>query len=190
MTPKPEAVLVRGTPILGLCRFLEKELTGDQRDRIYRRLPEPYSQRFLTASLLASDRVPLTVVDLLTTLAAEAKGEPVEAFAERAGVAGAKEGISTVFKPFFYVLSVANALEIAPMMWSRIYDAGKMRVEAKGKHAAIHVAEFPGGPAVCGRVTGWFRYIGTLSGAQNLRSRHERCSSKGHAECVWEFDWD
>jgi len=190
MTPKPEDVLVRGTPILGLCRFLEKELSADVRDGIYRRLPEPFSRRFATASLLASDRVPLPVVNLLTTLAAEARGEPLESFAERAGSYGAKEGISTVFKPFFYVLSMANALEIAPMMWSRIYNAGKMRVETKGKSAAITVAEFPGGPAVCSRATGWFRYIGSLCGATNIRSRHDRCTSKGHAECVWEFDWE
>ena len=190
MTPKPEDVLVRGTPILGLCHFLETELPADVREGIYRRLPEPFSQRFANASLLASDRVPLSVVNLLTTLAAQARGEPVESFAQRAGTYGAKEGISTIFKSFFFVLSVANALEIAPMMWSRIYDAGKMRVEAKGKSAAIHVSEFPGDPAVCGRITGWFRYIGTLSGARDLRSRHDRCTSKGHPECTWEFDWE
>ncbi len=190
MTPKPEAVLVRGTPILGLCHFLEKELPVEVREGIYRGLPEPWGPRFLSASLLASDRVPLSVVNLLTRRAAEAKGEPVETFAERAGVAGAKEGISTIFKSFFFVLSVSNALEIAPRLWSRIYDAGKMRVEAKGKSAAIRVAEFPGDPAVCGRITGWFRYIGTLSGARDLRSRHDRCTSKGHPECVWEFEWE
>jgi hypothetical protein len=190
MTPKPEDVLVRGTPILGLCHFIEKELSSEEREKIYRRLPEPYSQRFLTASILASERVPLSVVDLLTTLAAQSRGESVESFAERAGAFGAKEGISTVFKPFFYVLSVANALEIAPMMWSRIYSAGKLHVEAGGKHASMKATEFPGGPAVCGRITGWFLYIGTLSGARNVRSRHDRCTSKGHPECVWEFDWE
>jgi len=190
MIPKPENVLVRGTPILGLCHFLEKELPADALEGIYRGLPEPWAQRFLKASLLASDRVPLSVVNLLTTRAAEVKGEPVEPFAERAGTYGAKEGISTIFKSFFFVLSVANALEIAPMMWSRIYDAGKMRVEAKGKSAEIHVSDFPGDPAVCGRITGWFRYIGTLSGARELRSSHARCTSKGHAECVWAFEWE
>lgn len=190
MTPKPEAVLVRGTPILGLCRFLERELSPEAREGVFRRLPEPYSQRFLGGSILASDRVPLSVVDLLTTLAAGAKGEPVGSFAERAGTFGAKEGIATVFKAFFRVLSPANALEIAPLMWSRIYDAGKMKVDSRGKHAEIRVTEFPGGPAVCGRITGWFRHIGELSGAANLRARHDRCASKGDAECVWEFDWE
>ena len=190
MTPKPEDVLVRGTPILGLCRFLEAELPAEAREALFRGLPEPWSQRFLKASILASDRVPLSVVDLLTAQAARAKGEPVDAFAERAGTFGAKEGIKTVFKAFFRVLSPANALEVAPLMWSRIYDAGRMKVESRGRHAEIRVTEFPGGPAVCGRITGWFRYIGTLSGASNLAARHERCASKGHADCLWVFDWE
>jgi hypothetical protein len=190
MTPKPEHVLVRGTPILGLCRFLERELSSETREGVFRRLPEPWSQRFQAGSILASDRVPLSVVDLLTTHAAEAKGEPVGSFAERAGTFGAREGIATVFRAFFRVLSPANALEVAPLMWSRIYDAGKMKVDARGKHAAIHVTEFPGGPAVCGRITGWFRHIGELSGATNLSSRHERCVGRGDPECAWEFDWE
>lgn len=190
MTPKPENVLVRGTPILGLCRFLEKELSAERLKEVYRGLPDPHSKRFASGSLLASERVPLSVVDLLTSLAAREKGESVEAFAERAGVAGAKEAISSIFRPFFRVLSVSNALEIAPLMWARIYDAGKIRVESKGKRAAIRVAEFPGGPAVCGRITGWFRYIAELSGARAIRLQHEACSAKGHPECVWEFDWE
>lgn len=190
MTPKPEDVLVRGTPILGLCHFLEKELPAGTREEIYRGLPDPWSKRFLSSSILASDRVPLSVVDLLTTLGARAKGEPVDAFGERAGEAGAREGIATVFKAFFRVLSPANALEVAPLMWSRIYSAGRMRVEAAGKHAAIHVTEFPGGPAVCARISGWFRHIGALSGARDLRSKHARCASRGDSSCVWEFDWE
>lgn len=190
MIPKPEDVLVRGTPIIGFCRFLEKELPAETREGVYRSLPEPYSARFASGSILASERVPLSVVNLLTTLAARAKGESVELFAERGGTYGAKEGISTIFKPFFHVLSMANALAIAPMLWGRIYSAGKMRVESKVKSAAIHVADFPGDPAVCSRATGWFRYIGALCGATNIRSRHARCTAKGHAECVWEFEWD
>ncbi len=190
MIPKPEDVLVKGTPVIGLHHFLERELPADAREGIYRRLPEPYSQRFATASVLVSDRIPLSVVNLLTTLAAQAKGEPVERFAERAGEFGAKEGTSAVFRPFYRVLSMARILETAPAMWSRIYSAGTMQVETKDKSALIRVTEFPGDPAVCGRATGWFRYVGSLCGATNIRSRHDRCTSKGDTECVWEFGWD
>jgi hypothetical protein len=129
-------------------------------------------------------------VNLLTVAAAEARGESVDSFAERAGAFGACEGISTVFKPFFYILSVANALDIAPLMWGRIYDVGKMRVESQKTTAKIHVADFPGSPAVCGRISGWFRYIGELSGAKNLRLTHGVCTHRGDSECLWEFVWE
>lgn len=190
MNITPESVTVRGTPVLGLCHFIQKELDADRCAGVFRHLPEPYAGRFSQVSFLASDRVPLAVVNLVTTLAAQAKGEPVGAFAEKAGLFGAAEGIHTVFKPFFYILSVANALEIAPMMWSRIYSAGKMQVESAKRSAVIHVRDFPGSEAGCGRITGWFRYIGTLSGARNLRSRHDVCTGKGAAECRWDFDWE
>ena len=190
MTPKPEDVLVKGTAILGLCHFLEKEISAEARAGCYQGLPEPYSQRFQSASILASDRVPLSVANLLVTQAARAKGEPVESFAQRAGTFSAKEGTSAVFKSFFCVLSVANALEIAPMMWSRVYSCGKMRADAEGKHATIRVTDFPGDPAACARIAGWLLHIGTLSGAVNLRIRRDRCTSKGDPECTWEVDWE
>jgi len=183
-------VAVRGTPILGLCHFIRNELGAERAAAVLRELPEPYGSRFAAASFLASDRVPLSVVNQATKLAARAKGEPVESFAERAGHFGASEGIRTVFKPLFLILSVANALAVAPMMWTRIYDTGKMQVESTKNHAVIHVREFPGDEAGCSRITGWFRYIGKLSGARNLKSRHDACTAKGGAECRWEFDWE
>jgi hypothetical protein len=189
MIPKPEDVLVKGAPVVGLCHFLEKELPANAREAIWRQLPEPYPNRFASSSILASDRVPLSVVNFVTTLAARAKGEAVELFAERAGTFGAKEGTSAVFRSFYRVLSMGTVLETAPLVWSRIYSAGKMRVETKDKGATLRVADFPGDPAVCGRATGWCRYVGGLCGARNIRSRHE-CTSKGNPECVWEFEWD
>ena len=190
MSPDAESVRVRGTPVKSLCSFVSRELDVAALACVLEKLPAPWSRSFGDGSLLASDRVPLSVVNLFTESAAEAKGEPVDAFAERAGTFGAREGTSTVFKPFFFILSVSNALQIAPLMWSRVYDAGKMRVESEAKSASIRVTEFPGSLAGCARITGWFRYIGELSGARNIRSRHDLCTSKGSAECVWKLSWE
>lgn len=190
MTPTPDTVLGRGTPVLGLCLFLERELSSGARENVFRRLPAPWARRFPAGSLLASDHAPVSVVDLLTMLAAEAKGEGVEAFAEGAGAFGAKEGIATFFKAFFRVFSPANALEAAPLRWARIYDAGKMTVDSRGRHGGIRVSSFPGGPAVCDRTTGWFCCVGFLSGASNLQSRHDRSVSRGAPDCAWVFDWE
>ena len=186
----PDSVTVRGTPVIGLCHFIEKELDPAARARVYAKMDPKWAGSFANGTVFATDRIPLPVVNQLTASAAEAKGEALDSFARRAGSFGAKEGINSVFKPFFFILSPANALSIAPLMWTRIYNVGKMRVDSSGKRAAIHVTEFPGHPAVCGRITGWFTYIGELSGAKNVRARHDTCTSKGSMECLWEFDWD
>jgi hypothetical protein len=191
MAVSPDSVLVRGTPVLGLLHFVEKELTPEKKKIVARQVAEPWGERFATNGVIASDRVPLSAVNKLCTLAAQARGEDVVAFAERAGLFGAKEGISTVFKPFFYILSVANALSIAPLMWGRVYEnGGQMRVDSRGKSAEIRITGYPGDPSGCARVSGWFRYIGELSGARNIVCRHDICTVKGSDSDLWQFNWD
>ena len=190
MAVSAENVTVRGTPVLGLLHFVEQELAGEQKRLVCSRIPAPWGERFAAVGVIASDRVPLTAVNALTRLAAEARGEDVERFAERAGLFAAREGINTVFKPFFYILSVANALSIAPLMWSRIYNAGQMRVDARAKSGEIRITGYPGDPAGCGRSTGWFRYIGELSGARNFVVAHDVCTAKGAENDVWTAHWD
>lgn len=190
MAVSAESVMVRGTPVIGLLHFIEKELSAETKAAVARQLPEPWGERFATNGVIASDRIPLAAVNRMCQLAAQARGEEVVRFSERAGLFGAREGIGTVFKPFFYILSVANALSIAPLMWSRIYDAGQMRVESRGKSAEIRVTGYPGDPSGCGRCSGWFRYIGELSGAKNLTVNHDVCTAKGHEHDVWKFSWE
>ena len=190
MAVSPNDVMVRGTPVLGLLHFVDKELTPAQKIALFQQLGAPWGDRMSGGGVIASDRVPLAVVNKVCTLAAQARSEEPERFGERAGLFGAREGISTVFKPFFYILSVANALSIAPLMWSRIYDTGQMRVDSRGKGAEIRITGYPGDPAGCGRVSGWFRYIGELSGAKNLVVKHDVCTAKGADVDLWAFTWD
>ncbi|MEO7921945.1 MAG: hypothetical protein ABIT01_20960, partial [Thermoanaerobaculia bacterium] len=89
--PSPDAVLVRGTPVIGLCHFIEKELDPAARARVYAKLPPKWAGSCSNGTLFATDRVPLSVVNQLTMAAAEAKGEPLDSFARRAGAFGAKE---------------------------------------------------------------------------------------------------
>lgn len=190
MAVSAESVIVRGTPVLGLLHFIDKELSAEQRAGVFRQLPPPWSERIAGGGVIASDRIPLSVVNQACALAAKARGEDVVGFSQRAGFFGAREGISTVFKPFFFILSPANALSIAPLMWSRIYDQGQMRVDSQSKSAVIRVTGYAGDPAGCGRASGWFRYIGELSGAKNISVVHDVCTAKGADADVWEFRWE
>ena len=79
-----DVVLVKGTPVITLLRFVAQELTPEQKKTAYGRLPAEDVAKF-ERRLLASDLIPLATVNQLTVAAANAKGEPVETFAVRAG---------------------------------------------------------------------------------------------------------
>lgn len=159
MAVTAEQATVRGTVALGLVHFLEAELSAEDRSRVYAELPAPWSERFGAGRVLASERIPLSILNRLCVLGAEAKGEDVAAFSERAGRFSAREGVGSVFRPFFLVLSVANAVSIAPMMWNHVHDPGKMTVSVHGKSGEIRVTEYPGGAAGCARASDWFETI-------------------------------
>src|SRR2546423_15429281 len=87
------------------------------------------------------------------------------------------------------VLSTERALKIAQLMWTLVYDAGRMSIEILPNGARIHISDFSANIAGCGRISGWFTYIGEVTGAQGLSVSHEPCIAPGGNEWVWEVLW-
>jgi hypothetical protein len=180
---------IKGTPINGLLDFVKSELTPEQLQSVIASMPEG-EQKYWKSYVLAHELVPLDAANRFTHAAAAAKGEPVKAFAIRAGRFGADLGIKTVYKFVLMVMSVESVLKKAPFMWSRVYDGGKLDVQAAANSATITITEFPADVAVCGRITGWFELIGERSGAKNIDVSHRPCVAEAGAKCVWNFKWD
>lgn len=180
---------IKGTPVNGLLDFVKGELTAEQLQSVIASMPEG-EQRYWKSYVLAHDLVPLEAANRFTHAAAAAKGEPVKAFARRAGRFGAELGIKTVYKFVLMVMSVEAVLKKAPFMWSRVYDGGKLEVLSSSNSATITLTEFPADVAVCGRITGWFELIGERTGAKNIRVTHKPCATEGGAKCVWNFNWE
>lgn len=190
-----DEILVKGTPVITLLRFVAHELTREQKATAYGRLPAEDVAKF-ERRLLASDLIPLATVNQLTVAAANAKGEPIDEFAVRAGRFGAKEALGLVFRPFFRAASIQHSLKIAPLMWGQIYvpaskggSIGKMTVKSEPAHAVISVTDFPSTTPGCARALGWFTYIGEFSGAKDIRLAHPVCMVRGASECQWEATW-
>src|SRR5688500_3787744 len=157
-------IMVRGTPIEALRTFLRQELSPEQLAAVIARLSSREFAKQISTTIIPSELFPLTHVNELTALAADEKGEPPDAFARRAGSFSAGLSLGRpAFRPFFAVLSVANALRVAPLMWKRVYTGGVMEVTAQSHGARIVVTQFPGSVAGCGRITGFFHYIGEKS---------------------------
>ena len=181
---------VKAVPVNGLYDFVASQLSGIELKNVLESLPED-ERKWFTGHLLAHQQVPYSAVNRFTEAAAKEKGEDLESFAQKAGEYGAQQGLKTVYKFVMMVLSIEAVLRKAPLMWSRVYDAGTMTVDSdEDNKARIHVTDFPSEPAGCGRATGWFRVIGERAGAKNIRLDHAKCVARGDDECRWDFEWD
>ena len=184
-----ESVTVKGSPVRSLQKFIESELTPEQREMVFRALPAEYATRF-RAPILATETVPVHMLNRFTEEAAKAKGEPVEAFAKRAGREGASDAVKGIYRFFALVMTPPALLGKAGQMWSSLYNRGELRVEDQTETSArIRLANFPSEPAGCARVTGWIERMAELTGAKEIDVRQNQCFAKGGPCCEWNLKW-
>ena len=186
---RDESVTVKGSPVRSLQRFLEKELTAEQAKAAMATLPPPFGSR-LASPILATETVPVYILNQLTEEAARIKGEPMEAFARRAGREAAGDAVKGIYRFFALVLTPAALLSKASTMWSSLYNRGDMRVENQtDRGATLKILNFPSEAAGCARITGWIERMAELTGAKNLRTVQTQCFAKGAPHCEWTITW-
>ncbi len=184
-----ESVTVKGSPVRSLQKFIDAELTPEQREQVFRNLPAEYATRFRTP-VLATETVPVHMLNRLTEEAARAKGESLEAFARRAGREAAGDAVKGIYRFFALVMTPPALLGKASQMWSSLYNRGEMRVDEQSDHSArIRIANFPSEIAGCSRVTGWIERMAELTGVKNIRVEQTQCFAKGGTCCEWKLSW-
>lgn len=190
MTTLVETVTVKGSPVRSLQKFFDSDLTAEQRERVLSRLPAEFASR-LRMPILATELVPLHMLNLLTREAAEVKGEPVEEFARRAGREAASDAVRGVYRFFALVLTPPALLSKASQMWSSLYNRGNLVVEnVTPNFARIRLADFPSEIAGCSRITGWMERMAEMTKVKNIRVKQTHCFAKGAPNCEWEVNWD
>ena len=184
-----ESVTVKGSPVRSLQKFIDSELSPDQREAVFRSLPAEYASRF-RAPILATETVPVHMLNRFTEEAAKAKGETVEAFATRAGRDAAGDAVKGIYRFFALVMTPPALLGKAGQMWSSLYNRGELRVEDQTDHSArIRLANFPSEPAGCARVTGWIERMAELTGVKDVTVQQTQCYAKGGQACEWNVKW-
>lgn len=184
-----ESVTVKGSPVRSLQKFIDAELTPEQREQVFRNLPPEYAARF-RSPVLATETVPVHMLNRFTEEAAKAKGEAIEAFARRAGREAASDAVKGIYRFFALVMTPPALLGKASQMWSSLYNRGEMRVDEQSDHSArIRIANFPSEVAGCSRVTGWIERMAELTGVKNIRVEQTQCFSKGAPCCEWKLSW-
>jgi len=184
-----ESVTVKGSPVRSLQKFIDSELTPEQRTRAFAALPPEIATRF-RGPILATETVPVASLNRLTEEAAKAKGEPVDQFARRAGREAASDAVKGIYRFFALVLTPPALLSKASQMWSSLYNRGELKVEDQTANSArIRLVGFPSEPAGCARITGWMERMAELTGAKNVVVQKTACYTKGQANCEWVVKW-
>ncbi len=186
---RDDSVTVKGSPVRSLQKFIDAQLTPQQREAVLSALPAEYASR-LRKPVLATETIPVSVLNRMTEEAAKVLGEPLDAFARRAGRDGASDAVKGIYRFLAMVLTPPALLARASQMWSALYNRGQMRVEDQtGNSATIKLLDFPSEPAGCARITGWLERMGELTGADNVRVNQTQCHAKGAAHCQWTITW-
>ena len=184
-----ESVTVKGSPVRSLQKFIDSELDAGQRDAVFAALPPEYATRF-RSPILATETIPVHMLNRFTEEAAKAKGESLEEFARRAGREGAGDAVKGIYRFFAMVLTPPALLGKAGQMWSSLYNRGRVQVEDQTEHSArIRLADFPSEIAMCARFTGWIEKMAELTGAKDVSVEKTQCFAKGGACCEWQLNW-
>jgi predicted hydrocarbon binding protein len=186
---RDESVTVKGSPVRSLQKFLDAELSPQQREMVMKSLP-PEQAALMTTTVLPTATTPVHILNALTTEAAKAKGEPVELFARRAGREAASDAVKGIYRFFALVLTPAALLSKASHMWSSLYNRGEMKIENQtDRGATIKLLDFPSEVAGCARITGWIERMAELTGVKNVRVQQTQCYAKGAPHCEWNVGW-
>src|SRR5687767_10450454 len=188
MTPD-ETVTVKGSPVRSLQKFIEDDLSPQQRQTALSHLPPEYAKR-LQAPILPTETVPVHMLNLFTEESAKVKGEDLEAFARRAGRFAAAEAVKGIYRFFALVLTPSALLSKGSQMWASLYNRGQLRVDNQTSNSArISLIDFPSEIAGCSRITGWIEQLATLTGVKSVRVDKTKCFARGAANCEWELNW-
>lgn len=184
-----ESVTVKGSPVRSLQKFIDSELDPAQRDEVFGRLPPEYAARF-RSPILATETIPVHMLNRFTEEAASVRNEPLDAFARRAGREAARDAVKGIYRFFALVLTPPALLSKAGQMWSSLYNRGELRVEEQTSNSArIRLANFPTEAAGCARLMGWMEGMAELTGAKDVRVEQLQCFAKGGACCEWWLRW-
>jgi hypothetical protein len=179
----------KGAILRGLLNFVEADLTAEQFERAIAALPADDRAVIRQPMILPSLKVSEFVLNRLTVEAARAKGEPVELFGKRAGLAELKASLG-IYRFITFFLTPTALLQKASTIWSTVHSHGSLTVVEQSDGAArVRLADFPAEESNCARVTGWMDGLGVMTGVRNTHVVHSLCVTRGDSVCEWRLTW-
>lgn len=183
-------VTVKGSPVRSLQKFVDQQLTKEEREKVLSALPEPFARR-LRAPILPTETIPVHWLNRLTEEAAAIKAQPVADFGRMAGREAATDAVRGIYRFFALALTPAALMSRAGQMWTALYNRGRIEIADQTDHSCtIKLLDFPSELAGCARTTGWIERLAELTGVKNVRIEQTQCFAKGDSHCEWKVAWE
>ncbi len=171
-----------------LQKFIDSNLDSDQREKVFAVLPPEYSR--FRSPVLATEVIPVFMLNRLTEEAAKIRGEGIEDFAKRAGREAARDAVKGIYRFFAMVLTPAALLNRASQMWKTLYNRGDLKVDELSENGArLRLVDFPSEFSGCSRLSGWIEGMAELTGAKSINVNQTQCFAKGGPFCEWQINW-
>ncbi len=119
-------------------------------------------------------------------------GDGSPALARECGAYAAEANVGP-WRPLLHrLLSPKLIMEIAGMLWSHHYDAGRLAATQRGPKAiTVKVEDFPAPHVMhCASLEGWMLRTFQQSRPKRVTVREVACRTRGAPACTFEGDWE
>ena len=189
MEPDARDATTKGAILRSLLKFVENDLTSEQWREVKLTMPADDRPLLDVRSVLASQKVSEFVLNRLTAVAAEVKGESLDSFGRRAGKAELSDAVG-IYRILTMVLTPTALLKKASTLWATVHSHGKLTVDKDlPGEAVVSLRDYPSEAAHCARLTGWFEGAGDMTKAKDAKVVHDLCMTRGDERCRWQLSW-
>jgi len=192
VAPNQPDVLVKATPLLALRSFMDDNLSPVALQRVLAKAGEEFPDersRFGQRVTVASERIPVILVNRLIELTAAELGEPATAVAHRVGRRAAERASTGVMRLAMVLISIPTLLRKLAPVWSQLYTHGTMSSRSEGNTATLELTDFPvRSQTGCARITGWFEWFAQKA-EKTATVNHDPCRAENGPVCRWNVRW-
>jgi hypothetical protein len=182
-----EPARTRGTALISLVDYLEKQHGAGAFRRVVQRLPDPHVAA-LGGIILPTDWYPTDAFILAIDGAAAQFGPPD--FHERYGMAAADYQINAFYKFLLRFRTPGWLFDRGIKVWDAQQTSGKWQVERSERAIRGLLTEFAVVNAgYCRVLLGWVRRAAQITGAPEARVDHPRCRAAGAQGCLFTLEW-
>jgi hypothetical protein len=185
------SVNVKAQALLNAVKWIEQTHGQQTLATIIKACSPPVRERFMTA--IAIEWHPVAEYCELLEVTERVIGGRPGAVSRDIGAASALANTQgLVNRAVLYMGTPEFLMRRITALWSQFNDRGAMRLHHLDRsYGLIEITDLPEPHALfCSTITGWCGVISEAVGFGRGRIEHVECRARGHAKCVWRFDFE